>query len=86
MRYIKNTEVTFNCKCITKFGEKVGLVGNIPLLGHWDPNRSIVMMTDNDSFPNWTIKIDLPRDKIIEYKYLIITKEIIPQGRRTSLG
>jgi hypothetical protein len=59
------------------------LVGNIPLLGHWDPARSIVMTTDEKAFPNWTIKIDLPRDKIIEYKYLIIKKDYCPVNKRT---
>lgn len=30
------------------------------------------MSTSERTYPVWTIKIDLPRDKIIEYKYLII--------------
>jgi hypothetical protein len=48
------------------------MVGSMALLGHWDPARAIELNTTEAAFPVWSIKIDLPRDKIIEYKYLII--------------
>jgi hypothetical protein len=79
LKYIKNTEVTFNFTCRTQFGDRVALVGNIGLLGHWDTQKAIFLYTTPDTYPVWTIKIDLPRDKTIEYKYLII-KEIIMGG------
>lgn len=45
-KYVKNTEVTFNCTCKTEFGDKVALIGNIPLLGHWEVCKSIIMSTN----------------------------------------
>jgi len=71
LKLIKNTEVTFNFSCDTKFGERVALIGSMPLLGHWDTARAVYLNTNPKIYPIWTIKIDLPRDKIIEYKYLI---------------
>lgn len=70
---IKNTEVTFNFTCKkTKPGDTVALVGSIPMLGHWDPLKAVALSTSKETYPVWTIKIDLPRDKVIEYKYLIL--------------
>ena len=48
------------------------MVGSMPLLGHWDPMRAVPLTTSPQTYPIWSIKIDLPRDKVIEYKYLII--------------
>ncbi len=48
------------------------MVGNMGLLGNWDPMRAVPLTTTSDTYPVWTIKIDMPRDKLIEYKYLII--------------
>eukprot|EP00347_Sterkiella_histriomuscorum_P002755 403366928 len=75
-KLIKNTEVTFNLTCNTKFGERVALIGNLSLLGHWDTNKIVYLDTNDQIYPIWTIKIDLPRDKIVEYKYLVITEPI----------
>jgi len=72
LHVIKNTEVTFNYTCNTKFGEKVALIGSMPLLGHWDPARAVELRTNPATFPVWTTKIDLPRDKIVEYKYVVL--------------
>jgi hypothetical protein len=73
LNLIKNTEVTFSFTCKhTSFGDKVAMVGSIPLLGHWDPLKAVDMLTSDKSYPVWTIKIDLPRDSVIEYKYLLI--------------
>lgn len=69
---IKNTEVTFNFTCAnTSVGDQVAMVGSMALLGHWDPMRAVPLTTTKETYPIWTIKIDLPRDKIIEYKFLI---------------
>jgi hypothetical protein len=72
-RMIKNTEVTFNFTCAnTVLGDQVAMVGSMALLGHWDPMRAVPLTTNPQMYPIWSIKIDLPRDKIIEYKFLII--------------
>ena len=71
---IKSTEVTFHYTCReTKFGDRVAMAGNLALLGHWDPNRAVELTTTPDRFPVWTIKIDLPRDRVVEYKYLVLS-------------
>ena len=48
LKYVKNTEVTFNFNCRTEFGDKVALVGSIPLLGHWDINKIVYLTTTPD--------------------------------------
>jgi hypothetical protein len=48
------------------------MAGSLGMLGHWDPMRAVPLTTTKDTYPVWTIKLDLPRDKIIEYKFLII--------------
>ena len=70
---IKNTEVTFNFTCANTLpGDQVAMVGSMALLGHWDPMRAVPLTTNSNTYPIWSLKIDLPRDKVIEYKYLII--------------
>ena len=48
------------------------MVGSMPLLGHWDPLKAVDLFTSDKAYPVWSIKIDLPRDRFIEYKYLLI--------------
>ena len=50
----------------------MAMAGSLGMLGHWDPMRAVPLTTTKDTYPVWTIKLDLPRDKIIEYKFLII--------------
>ena len=45
LRLIKNTEVTFNFTCNTKFGERVALIGSMQLLGHWDTSKAVPLNT-----------------------------------------
>jgi len=82
LKIIKNTEVTFNLTCSTKYGERVALIGSLPLLGHWDTAKAVYLDTNPQIYPVWSIKIDLPRDKIIEYKYLVITD--IPSANKAQ--
>ena len=84
LRLIKNTEVTFNFTCNTKFGERVGLIGSMQLLGHWDTAKAVPLNTSPQTYPVWTIRIDLPRDKIVEYKYVIIQDG--KQGVKTKVN
>jgi hypothetical protein len=46
LKLIKNTEVTLNFTCNTKFGEKVALIGSMKLLGHWDTSRAVPLNTN----------------------------------------
>lgn len=68
------TEVNFCVKCdATRFGECVALVGNIMELGEWNTEKALILDTKPDTYPTWHIKLTLPKNAIIEYKYLIIT-------------
>ena len=53
-------------------GDRVAIVGNIEELGRWDSNRAHFLETSPTTFPIWTINLALPRDLIIEYKYIIV--------------
>ena len=69
------TEVNFNVKCEgTEVGDRVALVGNLKALGEWNPERAHILETSAKRFPHWFITLKLPRDLIIEYKYIIIKK------------
>lgn len=65
--------ITFQCEFYTQFGQQVHIVGNIEELGSWDKTRSIPMITDKDSYPQWKTKIEItcPIGMTIEYKYLV---------------
>lgn len=67
------TEVNFNFKCDrTRVGDRVAMVGNIGALGDWNTENAIFLETSPESFPVWSTNMALPRDLIIEYKYVII--------------
>lgn len=53
------------------------------MLGAGDPQKGAKLSTTEATYPEWTIKIDLPRDKIIEYKYLIVKNA--DQGRKSTI-
>lgn len=65
--------ITFKCKHKTCFGEHLRIVGNIEELGCWDPSKSMVMTTNEDSYPNWesTQEITGPVGMEIIYKYVV---------------
>ena len=74
VKFIKSTEVTLEVTCHTNFGDRVALVGSIPMLGGWDINKAVILSTSSDTYPLWTIRVDLPREMYIEYKYVIFEK------------
>jgi len=71
----KIASVTFKCKYKTNFGSSLYVIGNLKLLGHWDPNNAIPLTTTEDTYPLWTLKnaFSCPVGTEIIYKY--ITKE-----------
>jgi hypothetical protein len=48
------------------------MIGNLGMLGQMDPSRALNLTTTKETYPVWTIKLDMPRDEIIEYKFLIL--------------
>jgi len=76
---IQTTEVTFHIKCdMTRVGDRVALVGSTKELGEWDTEKALFLDTSPESYPMWSIKMILPKNSIIEYKYLVIKFATLP--------
>ena len=65
--------IIFKVKYETYLGQEVRLVGSIEELGQWDPNKSILMSTNKETYPYWisTKEITGPLGMGFLYKYLI---------------
>ncbi len=50
----------------------VGISGNIPELGMWDPDK-VVLMNDY-SYPEWKLALKIKEGQRVEYKYVIINR------------
>eukprot|EP00746_Dinoflagellata_sp_MGD_P005953 gnl/MRDRNA2_/MRDRNA2_111550_c0_seq1.p1 gnl/MRDRNA2_/MRDRNA2_111550_c0~~gnl/MRDRNA2_/MRDRNA2_111550_c0_seq1.p1 ORF type:complete len:260 (+),score=44.54 gnl/MRDRNA2_/MRDRNA2_111550_c0_seq1:89-868(+) len=80
-------ELWLECDCSsTKPGEELVVVGSHPLLGDWDPERGVALVTDASSFPHWAFPqpLLLSGDSLahtIEYKY-VVRKEQNPGNVR----
>lgn len=83
-----NSEMTFNVKATTVFGENIFVVGSITELKNWTPADAIPL--DASNYPIWSAKIQIPAETIFEYKYIRktadgkITWESDPNNRATS--
>ena len=70
---VPTCEVTVTVKCPqTLPGERVALLGASEELGCWNLDRTTFLETNDQMFPTWTVKLQVPRNSITEYKYLII--------------
>jgi len=65
----KTSTVIFNVSARTLFGEQVYVTGNCKALGNWDPDQALLLRTDSQSFPMWSISAALESHTNIEYKY-----------------
>jgi hypothetical protein len=65
--------IIFKSKFSTNYGENLRIVGNIEELGSWEPNKSIEMTTNKDTFPIWQSSTEItgPVGMEIIYKYVI---------------
>jgi hypothetical protein len=45
--------VAFQAIFNTSFGEEVRVVGNHPILGSWDPNNGLRLVTSKQDYPTW---------------------------------
>lgn len=69
-----NEGLTFMTFCSsTRMGYHVRLVGSVPALGNWQPEKGLVLHTSAAEFPLWSIQkpIHISSDDIVEYKYVI---------------
>jgi len=69
-------------------GEAIAVIGSLPELGEWQVNRSILLQTDNQRYPQWWTEIAIDHSQIknskIEYKYLRIKANGAIQWERGS--
>ena len=69
-------ELKFKCSFTTSFNQQLYVTGNIEELGNWKPEAAIELVTNSETFPNWTTNsiIKVPVGAEIKYKYLIKDK------------
>jgi len=62
-------QIVFHIYEYTNWGENIYIVGNIPELGSWDPNRSTEAML-NPNYPYWFLPVSVPANTTIEFKFI----------------
>ncbi|GJM92510.1 hypothetical protein PR202_ga08987 [Eleusine coracana subsp. coracana] len=65
----KTVRVKFVLEKACAFGQQFLVVGDDPALGLWDPAKAIAL--DWSEGHVWTVKMDLPANKSIEFKFLM---------------
>lgn len=68
--------LTFQVNCAsTKLGESVVVVGSLPELGAWDPERAVPCSTTAEAFPGWRSRdVSVPAERCtepVEFKLLV---------------
>jgi hypothetical protein len=67
---------TFSVSCQTTFGQEVRVVGNVAILGHWDPHNGAAMQWTDGHIWVTTVDFSMPlsaSDKSLEYKYVLMS-------------
>lgn len=65
---------SFEMQVETRWGDTVMLVGSVPQLGSWVPNRGMAMTTSSTSYPVWAANLLLTErseGELIEYKIIV---------------
>ncbi|XP_057498879.1 uncharacterized protein LOC130783326 [Actinidia eriantha] len=65
----KTVHVKFQLQKECAFGEQFHIVGDDPIFGSWDPLSAIAM--DWSDGHTWTVKMDIPIGKSIQYKFIL---------------
>lgn len=58
----------FTKKQNTAYGRAIYISGNVPELGSWEPTKAIRLECFESD--NWSVEVNVPIDKAIEYKYV----------------
>eukprot|EP00746_Dinoflagellata_sp_MGD_P039699 gnl/MRDRNA2_/MRDRNA2_195863_c0_seq1.p1 gnl/MRDRNA2_/MRDRNA2_195863_c0~~gnl/MRDRNA2_/MRDRNA2_195863_c0_seq1.p1 ORF type:complete len:280 (-),score=35.83 gnl/MRDRNA2_/MRDRNA2_195863_c0_seq1:70-909(-) len=69
--------ISFSVVCHTNFGEEVRVVGNVPELGQWHPDRALTMTWSDGNVWQATVEVEFPptaSGKSFEYKYVIMSQ------------
>ncbi|GMG98328.1 hypothetical protein Nepgr_000168 [Nepenthes gracilis] len=75
----KTVHLKFQLQMDCQFGERFLVVGDDPILGSWNPSDAVPMMWSDDN--KWSVELDMPVDKPIQYKFLLrkITGDVVWQ-------
>ncbi|KAH7105978.1 carbohydrate-binding-like protein [Auriculariales sp. MPI-PUGE-AT-0066] len=84
-KYVKKTSsvdnppshllVEVNVTAPTASDEQIYIVGDIPELGSWDPERAIPLTARTDTYPTWATDVHLPTGAEFQYKFIRKTPE-----------
>lgn len=62
-------QIIFHVQANTVMGENIYIVGNIPELGNWDPDKCTEAML-NPNYPEWFLPVSVPAGTTIEFKFI----------------
>ncbi|MFX0538876.1 alpha-amylase family glycosyl hydrolase [Ornithinimicrobium sp. Y1847] len=62
-------QVTMHVNATTSPGEEIFVVGDVPELGSWDPDKAIGPFF-NPEYPNWFLPVSLPGGQAVEFKFI----------------
>lgn len=64
------SQVIFHINKSTSMGENVYVVGSLPELGNWDPNKASEAFM-NPNYPEWFLPVSVPAGTSFEFKFII---------------
>ena len=72
-RKTSDVPVTFTVNgYVTQFGEDIYVVGSVPELGYWDPDKAVPLTwVDSDTWSGDVLFTDFTKGDGIEYKYIV---------------
>lgn len=62
-------QVIFHVKAETSYGENIYIVGNVPELGSWDPDKCTEALL-NPNYPEWFLPVSVPAGTEIQFKFI----------------
>ena len=65
-------KIIFNINYTTTFGEEMGILGSLPILGNWDENKAFKLIWSNGHVWKGEIPVNIYVAKGFEFKFVII--------------
>ena len=62
-------QVIFHVKAETSYGENIYIVGNVPELGSWNPDKCTEALL-NPNYPEWFLPVSVPAGTEIQFKFI----------------
>eukprot|EP00826_Nyctotherus_ovalis_P011253 TRINITY_DN1293_c0_g2_i7.p1 TRINITY_DN1293_c0_g2~~TRINITY_DN1293_c0_g2_i7.p1 ORF type:complete len:439 (+),score=51.65 TRINITY_DN1293_c0_g2_i7:126-1442(+) len=71
-----NVRIKFTVRAITRWGDTIYVVGNVPELGSWNPYNGVRMRTETGKYPLWeSDHVNFSLHGRLEYKYVNLTSD-----------